>query len=260
MKWYDQDRDQKLIKLAQQCYGTPAEWVAKEFNSVNGLSIRASLTALPLVCKSWETRSGASSYVEHCKALMQKGLKWKYPASKIVVPYANIIPSIDGQILAEEWNDAWHCTGEYETDTTDWIDSGALWFLKYDRKRLYFAVFLPDQEQVFDKNPWHPYFDDAFEFFIFPDPRLYTYYELVFTPGGHEYTKRVCQGNTTKYDLKAFRPPTLMWKTSKSETGYMFEGSIDFVDLPGYLLGNSPMEGEMINWIMIRTDRNALSP
>lgn len=253
---YDWKRDRELAAMAARCPGTPAEAAAKEFTSFNGAAVRSTLAPLPLVLHSWETRAGARRFLDNIEETMRAGLDWKHPVPALTIPATRHPPVIDGLIAPGEWDDAWTVQGEYETDSAQWSDSPARWYLKYDTRNLYFAAYFPDSDQVF-QNRRHPYFDDSFELFLLPDLRLHTYYELVFTPDGREYIRRVCQGPASKYDLEEFRPATLDWQVSRTPDGYSFEGAIGFLDLPGYLLGNPPQPGESLRWLMLRTDRSS---
>lgn len=253
---YDRKRDRELTELAARCSGTPAEAAAKEFTSFNGAAVRSTLAPLPLALHSWEKRAGGRRFLDNIEQTMRSGLDWKHPVPALTIPLTRHPPTIDGLIAPGEWDGAWSEHGEYETDSAQRCDSPARWYLQYDEQKLYFAAYFPDCDQVFE-NLRHPYFDDSLELFLLPDPRLRTYYELVFTPDGREYTRRVCQGPTSRYDLEEFRPATLDWRVSRTRAGYTFEGVIGFIDLPGYMLGNPPQPGETLHWIMLRTDRSA---
>ena len=251
-------RELRLQELVRQAAGTPAAFRAKAVNSPEGVAVRSVLTRVeppPNSC-NWGTPGGAARYLDDLERAIRRDLQWRIPPPVFAAPPLAVPLRIDGMTAPGEWDGAWRSDGEYPLDSAERESSATRWRLGWDRHFVYFCAEIADTE-VIETNIRHPYRDDSFEFFLLPDERLHTYFELVFSPSGAAYLRTAVQSARQRYSLEPEAPAGLEYRVGRHAGGYVVEGRLPFAALPGYLLGNPPKPGETLKFMMVRTDRDA---
>ena len=247
----DRERDDRLVSFFRSSPGTPYQFKAKEviydYNQVR----RALLVRRDYMLSDSEIRENLRKLEKE----LQDAASWPFKPEEHKLPRALSKPVIDGDLSETAWEKALTFKGEYPAGGTEKQKNSAVWKMMYDENYFYFAARFPDTD--FQKAPPEtPYLADAFELFILPEKRYWTYVELVFSPWNDIYTKWVHQTPRSRMELSDYSPQTLLVRTKKNSGSWQLEGRIAFCELPAYLRGGVPRSGETLHAMMIRFDKN----
>lgn len=111
------------------------------------------------------------------------------PRPRLVVPADASAPTIDGNVNDAEWADAAAIAGLNDGDKGVLSDKPFVGFLKSDGRKLYFAFRSKVPAMELLQHDQHErdsqtYLDDSWEFYVYPDARTQTFYQLVVNSEG----------------------------------------------------------------------------
>lgn len=246
----DEKRDDSLVTLFRSSRGKPWQWKAKEVIYDYMQVKRALLVRRDFMGKNREIRTQLHKLEQE----IRKSQTWEEPVREYTIPKLPAQQRLNGYPSPAYWEkNALIWQGEYPLSQTAFRENSACWRLCYDEKYLYFKATFPDRFHFLSLAK--PLYDqDAFELFILPEIRFYTYVELVISADNRHYTRWVNQTERSRYELSAFTPATLETQTTAYGRHWEIEGRIGFADLPGYLRGNPAKSGETLRLMMLRID------
>lgn len=242
--------DDSLIALFRASRGKPWQWKAKEVIYDYMQVQRALLVRRDYMGKNEEIRTRLRTLERE----ISNSRNWAEPIREYVIPKLPEQQRLNGYPSPAYWEEkalVWQ--GEYPLGRTALQENSARWRLCYDTEYLYFKAAFPDRSRFLSPSE-QLYDQDAFELFILPEIRFYTYVELVISADNRHYTRWVNQTERSRYELSHFTPATLETKTAEHDGFWEIEGRIGFVELPGYLHGNPAKSGESIRLMMLRID------
>ncbi|MBO5307144.1 MAG: hypothetical protein J6C40_03985 [Lentisphaeria bacterium] len=247
----DRKRDERLVSLFRSSAGAANQYKAKEviydYNQVR----RALLVRHDYMLSDEQIREN----LKKLETELETAREFPHPPPEFTLPKCTVPPVLDGDFSEKAWEKALSFSGEYLLNCTEKKNDSAVWKIMYDENYFYFAARFPDTD--FQKAPPEtPYLADAFELFILPEKRYWTYVELVFSPWNDIYTKWVHQTPRSRMELSDYSPQTLLVRTKKNSGSWQLEGRIAFCELPAYLRGGVPRSSETLHAMMIRFDKN----
>jgi len=230
------------LQESSSFYGTSAEWKCRQVATPKNQILRHDLM---------NQKSGTNAQIrKELRTLRDEILLGKnfQKSSPVEIPRLEIEPVIDGD--GSDWFGL-ELKEEYLLNSA--TPSGeALWKMAYDSKYLYFSALFRDADiQV---NQLEPYQADSLELFLLTDTRLASYCEIVVSPRGDSYFRWGVVQRTGEIYVKPFTPCDVQIKAICSSQQYSIEGKISFLNFPGYLKGNPPRSGEIIKFMMVRTN------
>lgn len=213
-------------------------------------------------------RQSARDHLEKLKADIERGLAWPIaqpPTCRI--PQTRQAPAIDGELDDESWKSALIFSDEYRLDTTEKMGTGAWWAATWDERYLYFGLWMPQTDIrclatdiPAKQGSWQA---DAVEMFVLPNPVLRAYWEVIVNPQGETFDGLQLNNRYGRFlghveqDMKGFITAVKVYGTindsSDVDQGFAIEAAIPFDQLPNYQLGNSPVAGQTLSFMLVRT-------
>jgi len=198
---------------------------------------------------------------------LERSLTWPAPPT-IRVPFTTQPPVVDGKLDDACWKQAWTSTGLYEYDSTVRLDTPAMtWRAAWDGQNLYFGYECADARMdapimARDGPVWNY---DCVEVFLLPELRLGVYWEIVVSPTGMLFdalqSKRFDAWGTfgrveenvqgLQYAAQCRGTPN---DRSDRDTGYTVEIAVPWRELPTYMRGNPPRNGDRLRFMLARLD------
>lgn len=249
----DLQLEKELCELADLARDTPARWKAFFVGSAYIQRLRAQLLR-----KEEISLEEMRKVLRDLKQEIELGRNFPPPPQAEIPFRQGASLTFDGIADEPAWAKALTYEEEFPINGRSAIGK-AEWKLMYDREFLYFYAKFNDHDPQW--NLERPYEADAFELFLYPDPRLGSYLELVFPGSPHVeqvYVRRVlARISRGTFDLAEITlpPQHLQYVVSRTEKTFSIEGKIAFVELPGYLLGNPPHPNESLHFMMLRTNK-----
>jgi len=239
----------ELISLKNKAKGTPAEFMG---NRVSAAYMQ--LARSVVMNKQYNDYEKKKNLMFTLRDDIKKGINFKFPP-KVNIPYANVIPNIDGVIEQEEWNDALTFFGEYPVDTEKISDNRSIWKIKWNQKRLYWCSSFYDDTLICSENNKQIYNGDSLELFVRADRRLKEYREIVIDISGREYAAWNVTNLHGRYDNYRDGINSLISKVQSQNGVFSVEASIPWSEIPGYLPGCEAIYGSDLIFMFVRVNR-----
>ncbi len=183
------------------------------------------------------------------------GENWKESLKHINLPKINDF-TLSGDLLDKTWESAYKFSGEYDLNSPKINDKRTKWKIAYSDKYLYCGVQFYDSEVVL-KEP-EIWTGDSLEFFICPVFKNKVYREIVARHDGKSFNALHANnryGSFVTMDITYPKDISLVkCKGSRTIDGYIIEIKIPWVLVPEYTKGNTPLSGDHINFMLVRTN------
>jgi hypothetical protein len=259
----------KAETLAKEVNGNPAqemtnmlihEWQYKLIKMLKGEEVE--LEGVDLTA----ARKQVNNIIDN---FMLKGKDWPVLRG-VKIPYASQKIKIDGSLTDKAWEKAAAWQGGYPFGEKEKKNQPATeWKVLWDENYLYFAFDCRDTDIIAPqmKRDTPVYHHDCVEMFILPDFEQRLYWEIVISPSGSIYDglnfkKYKGWGMVPEKDLNVEGMKTgvkvngTIDNSADKDKGYIVEAAVPFKALPGYTRGNKPKNGDKLNFMLVRLDKN----
>lgn len=246
--------------LPRRCRGTPAEFAA---NRRGGMEEEAAAL-----------RNGTLTETERQRLIrrfsrisddIRRGLAWREPVRRLVLPRLNAAPLIDGKFSPGEWDQAYEFTGEYPLNQCEKESRrhDTRWRIAVHGETLYIAgVFRDTTPAVFSHIGFEPekkpmYLGDVLECFIRPSLNSPVYWEYLVNPRGklwalqHRNDPFGCWIRLEEHFATGAR-----CRTAGTPEGYLVELAIPLQDFRKTTRRKLLSPGDSFSFMLVRTDRS----
>gem|GEM_PF-701111 len=259
------ERGEVAVNLA---WGTPANEIA------NMIVYDSQKNLIPML--KGETRGTpeqldfARRQITAVAAVCEEGPTWPNPPH-FVIPHTPSAPAIDGKTDESAWRKAAIFSIIYPFNEQKAApEPKTIFRMLWNEKYLFFAFECSDEDvQAENVERDGPVWDwDCVEIFLLPEFQSGLYWEINTTPAGSIYDAL----NAKKFKgWGGLARPELTVKgmqiacnvngtlncSDDKDVGYTVEVAVPFRQIPSYMRGNKPRQGDKLYLMLIRIDRNA---